>query len=79
MASPNARRRQRSARVAAAVGLIVAAGLLVAVTVPTGSFVAVAVAGGAAVVLGAAALRIAHSELMTSRRSAAADRATQAK
>lgn len=79
MASPNARRRQRSTRFAVAVALIVASGLLLAATVPTGSFVAVAVAGGVAVLLGAAALRIAHSELMTTRREAASDRAAQAK
>lgn len=79
MASPTARRRQRSARVAVAVGLVAAAGLLVAATVPTGSFAAVAVAGVLAVVLGAAALKIAHSELMDSRRAAATDRAVQAK
>jgi len=79
MASPNARRRQRSTRLVVAVALIVASGVLLAAVVPTGSFLAVAVSGLVAVLLGAAALRIAHSELMTSRRDAAADRASQAK
>lgn len=79
MASPNARRRQRSTRLVVAVALIVASGVLLAAVVPTGSFVAVAVAGAVAVLLGAAALRIAHSELMASRRDAATDRASQAK
>ena len=84
MSSPSVtqatRRRQRSTRVSLAVGLILLAALAVA-----GSAVAVAsadvswllLAGAAAlaVLLGAVATRVTHTELADSRRAAAADRA----
>ena len=83
MASPSAtqatRRRQRSIRVTAAVGLIVLAALVVAGAAVTGSWLLVTIAAGLGVFLGAAATRITHTELVASRVSAARDRATQAK
>lgn len=72
------RRRQRSTRLVVAVLLLLAAALAVAGTAVTGEWVAVTVAAGLAVLLGAAATRIVHSELMASRRDAARDRAQQA-
>jgi chromosome segregation ATPase len=82
MASPSAtqatRRRQRSIRVTAAVGLIVLAALVVAGAAVTGSWLLTTIAAGLGVLLGAAATRITHTELVESRVSAARDRATQA-
>ncbi|NYI99470.1 chromosome segregation ATPase [Nocardioides thalensis] len=72
------RRRQRSTRVAVAVLLLVLAAAAVAGAAVTGSWVAVTIAGAAAVLLGAVATKITHSELMASRRDAARDRAEQA-
>ena len=64
MASPSAtqatRRRQRSIRVTAAVGLIVLAALVVAGAAVTGSWLLVTIAAGLGVLLGAAATRITH-------------------
>ena len=70
-----ARRRQRSTRLAVAVGLLVVA-VLVAVASSSAGFTAVAAV--LAVLMGAAATRITHSELMQARRDAARDRAVQA-
>lgn len=50
----------------------------VAGTAVTGSWLAVTIAGAAAVLFGAGATKITHSELMASRRDAARDRAEQA-
>lgn len=55
-----------------------AAALFVTGGVVSGSFLLIAVAAVAAVVLGAAATRITHAELAQSRRDAARDRAEQA-
>ena len=78
MSSPTARRRQRSTRLTVAVSLLTIAAILV-----TAAFLGdvawfQAVAAVSAVVLGAAATRITHSELMHTRRDAARDRAEQA-
>ena len=82
MASPSAtqatRRRQRSIRVTAAVGLIVLAALVVAGAALSGSWLLVTIAAGLGVALGAAATRITHTELVESRIEAARDRAAQA-
>ena len=63
----------------AAVGLLVLAALVVAGAAVTGSWLFVTIAAGLGVLLGAAATRITHTELVESRLSAARDRATQAK
>ena len=78
MSSPQARRRQRSTRLLVAVVLIVLAALAVAGAVLSRSWSLTAVAAVLGVVLGAAATRITHSELMQARRDAARDRAEQA-
>ncbi len=81
MASPKApasRRRQRSTRLIVAVLLLSLSALVVIGAVLSGSWLMVTVAAGLSVVLGAAATRITHSELMASRRDAARDRAAQA-
>lgn len=72
------RRRQRSTRLSVAVALLVLSALLVSGAAVTGSWLLVTTAAGLAVLLGAAATRITHSELAESRREAAADRAAQA-
>lgn len=72
------RRRQRSTRVLVAVLLLLLATAAVAGTALTGSWGLVTGAGFLAVVLGAAATKITHSELLSSRREAARDRAEQA-
>lgn len=81
MTSPagSSRRRQRSTRLVVAVLLLLAAAVAVAGTAVTGQWLAVTVAAGLAVLLGAAATRIVHTELVESRREAARDRAEQAK
>ncbi len=61
-----------------AVLLLLVAAAAVAGTAVTGSWPAVTVAGGLAVLLGAAATKITHTELQTSRVDAARDRAEQA-
>lgn len=76
--TPSARKRQRSTRLTVAAGLLVLAAAVVAATVPTGSFSAVALAAALAVLCGAAATRITHTELVQARRDAARDRAEQA-
>ena len=83
MASPSAtqvtRRRRRSTRVTVAIGLIVIAALAVAGAASSGSWLLTTAAGGLGVLLGAAATRIVHSELVDSRVLASRDRADQAK
>src|SRR4051794_35790821 len=79
MSSPTARRRQRSTRLTVASALLMIAAVLVAAAIPTGQAVLSVLAGIAAVVLGAVATWITHSELIQSRRDAARDRATLAK
>ncbi|KAA1428293.1 hypothetical protein [Nocardioides antri] len=74
----SSRRRQRSTRLVVAVLLLLVAVLAVTGTAVTGSWLAVTVAGGLAVLLGGAATKITHSELMASRLEAARDRAAQA-
>ncbi|MGH3363034.1 MAG: hypothetical protein ACRDOM_11305 [Nocardioides sp.] len=78
MSSPQSRRRQRSTRLTVAVVLLVLAALAVAGAVLSGSWLLVTVAAALGVVLGAAATRITHSELLQTRRDAARDRAEQA-
>lgn len=81
MATPagNSRRRQRSTRVLVAVLLLLGAAAAVAGTAVTGSWLAVTVSGAVAVLLGAAATKITHSELLAARVEAARDRAVQAR
>src|SRR3546814_18522997 len=82
MASPYARpvmrRRQRTTRVTVAVVLIMIATLAVLGALVGGFSVLVAVSAVAAVILGAVATKITHSELLQSRRDAARARAEQA-
>ncbi len=61
-----------------AVGLIVLAALVVVGAAVSGSWLLVTIAAGLGVLLGAAATRITHSELVESRVEAARDRAAQA-
>ena len=75
----SARRRQRSTRLVVAVGLLVVAALLVIGSIASGSPAVVTVAAVVALLAGASATRITHSELMEARRHAARDRATQAR
>ena len=79
MSSPQARRRQRSTRVVAAAALLVFTAVVVLGAVLSASLTFVSVAAVLAVVLGAGAARIIHSELVHARRDAAADRARQAR
>src|SRR4051794_16955111 len=78
MSSPQARRRQRSTRVVAAAVLVVIAAVVVIGAVLSASLTVVSIAAVLAVVLGAGAVRITHSELVQARRRAASDRARQA-
>ena len=78
MSSPQARRRQRSTRLTVAVVLIALAARAVAGAVFSQSWFLTATAAVLGVVLGAAATRITHSELLQTRRDAARDRAEQA-
>ena len=78
MSSPTARRRQRSTRLTVAVSLLTLAAALVTAAFLGSVAWFQAFAAISAVVLGAAATRITHSELMQSRRDAALDRAEQA-
>ena len=81
MASPSARpsrRRQRSTRILTASLLVVLAGAVVLGAALSGSLGLAVAAGVAATALGAAGVRIMHSELADSRREAARDRAEQA-
>jgi len=78
MAASPARRRQRSTRLVVAVALLGLAALLVAGSFATQAGLVRALAAVAAVMLGAAATRITHSELLQTRRDWARDRAEQA-
>ena len=73
-----ARRRQRSTRLAVAVALLAVGAALVIGALASSSAGLTAVAAVVAVLTGAAATRITHSELMQARRDAARDRAVQA-
>lgn len=74
-----ARRRQRSTRLSVAVTLLAVSALLVAAAVISGSTLMITAAAVLAVVLGAGATKITHSELADARVEAARDRATQAR
>jgi chromosome segregation ATPase len=76
--APKARRRQRSVRLTIAVALTTIAAVAVLGAVLSGSWSLLAGAAALGVLLGAAATRITHSELMAARRDAARDRAEQA-
>lgn len=73
-----ARRRQRSTRLTVAVSLLAVATLLVGWALVAGIGWLTSVVAVAALVLGAAATRITHTEVMQARRDAARDRAEQA-
>jgi len=75
---PVSRRRQRSVRVTVAVALLAVATLAVLLTLPTQSAPLLSVAAVFALLCGWASARIVYSELVQSRREAAADRAAQA-
>ena len=77
--APRDRRRQRSTRLTVAVALVAASALVVLAAIPTGSWLLVTLAAVLGVVLGAAATRITHAELLEARREAARDRAEQAR
>src|SRR6476619_5631493 len=78
MSSPKARRRQRSTRITVAAALVILAAVAVIGAVLAGSWSLLATAALIGVALGAAAVRITHSELMQARRDANRDRAEQA-
>jgi uncharacterized membrane-anchored protein YhcB (DUF1043 family) len=78
MSSPKARRRQRSTRITVAAALVILAAVAVIGAVLAGSWSLLATAALIGVALGAAAVRITHSELMQARHDAARDRAVQA-
>ena len=73
------RRRQRSVRVTVAVVLLSVATLGVVLAVPTQSPVWLSIAAVVTVLFAWASARIVYTELVQSRREAAADRAAQAK
>lgn len=73
-----ARRRQRSTRLTVAVALLTVATLLVGWALVAGIGWLTSAVAVAALVLGAAATRITHTEVMQARRDAARDRAEQA-
>lgn len=72
------RRRQRSVRVTVAVALLGLATLVVLVALPTQSPLLLSFSSVFALLCGATSARIVYSELLQSRREAAADRAGQA-
>lgn len=72
------RRRQRSTRLTVAALLLALATLAVVGALASGSWPVLAGAAVLGVLLGAAATRITHQELLTARREAARDRAEQA-
>ncbi|WP_107704468.1 hypothetical protein [Nocardioides allogilvus] len=74
-----ARRRQRSTRLSVAVALLALSAVSVMGAVVSGSALLITVAAVLAVVLGAAATKITHSELADARVEAARDRAEQAR
>lgn len=73
------RRRQRSTRLTVAVVLVLLSAAAVTGAILSGAWAWLVVAALAAVVLGGAAVRITHSELVQTRRDAARDRADQAR
>jgi hypothetical protein len=73
-----ARRRQRSVRVTVAVALLGLATLVVVLALPTQSPLWLSFSSVFALLCGATASRIVYSELLQSRKEAAADRAAQA-
>lgn len=83
MSSPStrssARRRQRSTRLVTAVTLVASAAVFAVVSVVLSMPVLTAVAAVVGVLLGAAATKIVHTELVETRRAAAKDRADQAR
>lgn len=79
MSRPPARRRQRSVRLTVAVALLVLASGGVLATLPVADPTPVRVAAAVALVLGWAAARILHQEVLTSRREHARDRARQSR
>lgn len=79
MSSPTARRRQRSTRLTVAVSLLTCAAVLVTVAFLDNVAWFQVLAAVSSVVLGAAATRITHTELVQARRDAARDRAEQAR
>jgi hypothetical protein len=78
MASSRARRRQRSTRLVVAVAMLAVAALVVVWSLAVDASWPKAVAAVAALLLGVAATRITHSELLATRREWARDRAAQA-
>jgi hypothetical protein len=77
--SSASRRRQRSTRITVSVALVALAGVLVLGAAVVGAAWLWTTAAVVALVLGGAATRIMHSELVQTRRAAARDRARQAK
>ena len=77
-APTNSRRRQRSVRVTVAAVLLGLATLVVVLALPTQSAAWLSVSSVFALLSGFAAARIVYSELVQSRREAAADRSAQA-
>lgn len=78
-ARPVDRRRQRSTRLVVASLLIAVAAVSTLAALLSGSVVLLSLAAVGAAVLGAAAARITHSELMQARRDAARDAAERAR
>ena len=79
MASPRSnRRRQRSTRLTVAVALLALAAFMVVGAIVSGSWLLVSIAAALGVILGVAATKITHAELVTARHDAARDRAEQA-
>jgi uncharacterized membrane-anchored protein YhcB (DUF1043 family) len=79
MASPSSsRRRQRSTRLTVAVALLALAAVAVLGAIVSGSWPLVTTAAVLGVLLGAAATKITHAEMVAARREAARDRAEQA-
>lgn len=76
---PSNRRRQRSVRITVAVLLLVVAGLGVLAALLIAELVVLAVAAVVALVAGIGAVRLVLGELIRSRRTAAEDRADQAR
>src|SRR6478735_6700702 len=76
--SARSRRRQRSTRLTLATVLVGVSAAVVLGAIVSGTPLLVSIAAVLAVVLGAAASRITHSELAAARRDAARDRAAQA-
>jgi hypothetical protein len=75
----SSRRRQRSVRASVAGALISAAALVVLLALPTQSPLWLSFSSVFALLCGGTAARIVHTELLQSRREAAADRAAQAR